>query len=378
MDWLESMARRCRQYMKDTSLANSMAVYMLFAVFAGIACTMLTKNLTAVWIQVMERNEEASDFVIAMLRTVYTGCPYLYGAAALVTASRRIVKHSIMPMLEETKTAVDYMVAGDLSYEIAYESENELGKLCKKTGELQKRLRQEKIKQWEAGEEQRKINMAFAHDMRTPLTVIKGYTEFLQKYVPLGKVSQESLLEKLEAIGYQEERLFAFSKTMTKLQQIEKWEMNCKRIRLSEVFDKLEELSAGMETEQKKICTVRKTNTNMLITADMEMILEAAGNVLGNAVRYAKERVEFWLKYEESRLFLYVRDDGTGFSERALREAAFAYFSEEKGGEKEAEEHFGIGLSISRLLCEKHGGELSVVNGTEGGGIVGLNFYVGE
>ena len=72
-------------------------------------------------------------------------------------------------------------------------------------------------------------------------------------------------------------------------------------------------------------------------------------------------------------LRIFVWDDGPGYSARALRDGTKAYFSEEKkkGG------RFGIGLTISRMLCEKHGGSLALTNSLAGGAIACASFTVG-
>lgn len=377
MDWLETWVEKGKQYIRNASLAKAATAYFFLAVAGCMACILFTRNLSEVWLKVMEQRDKPPEQWIFFVACIYYGCPYIYAAAAFFLAIRGYLKYKIAPPLKQMQTALNCMLAGDLGYEIAYRSSDELGMLCKKAEELRNSLRKEKERQWQAGEEQRKINAAFAHDIRTPLTIIKGYTEFLQKYVPQGKVSRESLLEKLEAIGYQEERLFAFSKTMTKLQQMEKWEVNCRRSDLEEIFDKLKETATGMETEEVGIYTYRAWQENVPVLVDLELILEAVENVLGNGLRYAKNRIELSMQYTENRLDIYIKDDGEGFTPRALREASMVYFSEEKDRE-EGQEHFGIGLSITKLLCEKHGGNCTVINGIEGGGIVTLSFYVGE
>lgn len=109
--------------------------------------------------------------------------------------------------------------------------------------------------------------------------------------------------------------------------------------------------------------------------ADPELILEAVGNVFQNACRYARKEIAVTVQYRKNRLTVYVRDDGDGFSERALREAAAVYFREGKEGEAQ-DGHFGIGLSITKMLCEKHGGELELFNSVEGGGVAAVSFLI--
>ena len=60
-------------------------------------------------------------------------------------------------------------------------------------------------------------------------------------------------------------------------------------------------------------------------------------------------------------LIFTVEDDGKGFSEKDLEKATTVFYSSDKEGQ-----HFGIGLSICRILCEKHGGLLDVSNNKKG------------
>lgn len=368
---------RFRQYMRDVSLVKAAAAYLFLAMLGSLACSLFIRNLSKVWMLVILEREGGPVSFYYGVAYIYYGAPFLIGIAAAVIAVRCYVEYKIKTAVNELQASLTHMLAGDLGYEIAYRSRDELGDLCRKIESLRRKMQEEKQNEWQTGEEQRKINAAFAHDMRTPLTVIKGYTEFLLKYVPQGKVSQESLLEKLEAIAYQEERLYAFSKTMTRLQQMEKREVCCAWLETESVQARLKEIAEGMRTDNLTIVVENREQQTHPVLVDLELVLEAVENAVSNALRYAKTQVKIYTECRNDFMEIYVRDDGEGFSARALREAARVYFSEEK--EKEAgQEHFGIGLTITKLLCEKHGGELTIVNGTEGGGIVGLSFYVGE
>ena len=75
---------------------------------------------------------------------------------------------------------------------------------------------------------------------------------------------------------------------------------------------------------------------------------------------------------EAEWLTIFVKDDGDGFSAKALKEAKKLYYSEDKG----MSNHFGMGLYISEKLCEKHGGNLTLVNGMDQGAIVAARFRV--
>ena len=119
---------------------------------------------------------------------------------------------------------------------------------------------------------------------------------------------------------------------------------------------------------------------------DLPMVLEVAENLVSNAARYARDRVTVCVSVAAAGcevpnvtgetagqagrcLVLLVEDDGPGFTSQALGRACDAFFSESKGAE-----HFGLGLSIARLLCKKHGGSLEIGNSPVGGGCVTAMF----
>lgn len=89
-----------------------------------------------------------------------------------------------------------------------------------------------------------------------------------------------------------------------------------------------------------------------------------------NALRYAKDQIIIHA-YSQNNLFIIsVQDDGIGFSEKDLKQATDIFYGKEKG-----HEHFGIGLSVCKLLCEKHGGFLQIENNKVSGACVTAAFY---
>ena len=118
---------------------------------------------------------------------------------------------------------------------------------------------------------------------------------------------------------------------------------------------------------------MQKEGEQEVLYADSRFLLEAVENLLANALRFCRNKVEIMLEREGTYLRIYVKDDGPGFSSEEIRMAVKPYYT----GDSEEGEHFGLGLCISRNLCEKHGGSLSLSNGLRGGAIVCGEFYCG-
>lgn len=401
MDWLEELAEKIKKKLSRADLRKSLIFYLAAAIFAMWALYLFTINICEGWIWVLKqryseleivkdhlhvnliagRGIEAEDLRISeLICLIYNNCIYVYMLLAFAAGLFLFYRTRLYPALASSKEALDYLLIGDYGHEFSYQSEDELGALCNEIEELRLKLIAEKKRQWENREDLRKINAAFAHDMRTPITVMKGYTEFLLKYIPQGKISQQQLLEKLELLLKQQDRLYEFSRTMTNIRNLEMREPESKRYRAEELEGQIEEAAGALAAQwEKELIFRRKTDeenpqygkkAERELLLDIGLVLEAVENLVGNALRYAKKQVRVELVYAKHRMTIYVRDDGPGFSPRALREASGAYYSEEKG------EHFGMGLFICRTICEKHGGELTLINSVEGGAIAAASFLI--
>ena len=96
---------------------------------------------------------------------------------------------------------------------------------------------------------------------------------------------------------------------------------------------------------------------------DENIVLEVYENIITNGLRYAKSIIEVNIDEDEKDLIIQVQDDGEGFSKEALRYGTVAFFSENKSNG----ENIGLGLNISKELCEKHMGKINLSNNIIGG-----------
>ena len=100
-------------------------------------------------------------------------------------------------------------------------------------------------------------------------------------------------------------------------------------------------------------------------------------NLLSNAGRYAQKQVWARAALEGGWLSLTVGDDGPGFPPAALKRAAEPYYRADTSlSNPEGELHFGLGLYLCRVLCQKHGGSLEIGNAPEGGARITARFSV--
>ena len=298
----------------------------------------------------------------------------------MILMLRAFYKNRLKKPLSILKNGVTEIKSQNLEFVLDYPSEDEMGDLCRSFEELRQYLIVQYEEMWKKIEEQKQLNAAFAHDLRTPLTVLKGYSEFLARYLPKGKVSQEKMQEILELMTGQLDRLTAFSKTMKAVRSLDKYPVQREERELMHLYRVIEGIVGALNLGKEVMLFLEKPSLDEGKTGflDENIILEVLDNVLSNAIRFANSGISITLETEtiEEELFLllYVEDDGSGFTPEELKQAVQPYYTEALEGE-----HFGIGLHICSMLCRVHGGTFSIANRMDGkGAIVSASFRISE
>lgn len=389
MDRIEKLIQKFNW--RQMTLKKSLAVYILTAltVVAFFACFLIAffENWKGIVRQVNDESDtlavmyEDSGYKvewnypspkaareIEILSFLEIAAVFLCGGAAVICVSHQYYKRKLEEPLKILKREMEFIGRDDLSFDCSYVSNDELGEVCDTLNRMRKQLVKNQENLWQLMEAQRNLNAAFAHDIRTPLTVMRGYTQMMLKFYPEGKLSEEKMIETLQMLERQTDRIEQFSLTMKEIHNMEEWKVDRKPFSVKELVQQIRDNLKGMPLEGIKVDLFCETE-DVQIICDKNLIQEVIDNMLTNALRYAKERIIISIVKEEEGLFLYVKDDGKGFSKEEIMKAARPYFST-------TEDHFGLGLTICQTLCKKHGGDLELMNSLEGGAIVSAYFMV--
>ncbi len=210
------------------------------------------------------------------------------------------------------------------------------------------------------------LRAAIAHDIRAPLSVLKGYHEMLEEYLPGTDIDMRQAMEMLSESGRQIERMDAFVEAMRKMSSLENRELAAGEIFARQLEEDIRTELVVLEKEYGKQCTLQAPDSGEVFSGDKEIILEVTENLLSNALRHGKQQISVMVKTGCFELSICVRDDGGGFREDAEK-ITEAFHSQNV---KDSLKHAGIGMYISRLYCEKHGGKLVLENDEQGGAVV--------
>lgn len=330
-----------------------------------------------------ERDDGIMPWVMSFL---VASAPVLaYGVLGWLTF-RHFYRVHIAGPLAELAGAADRIAGQDLDFAIRVVRGRELGRLSETLEHMRASLLEAQRELWRTAESRRRLNAAFAHDLRTPITVLKGTVEMAQMRLRRGDTLDGDALDALSA---QVARLERYATSMGGLSKLEDRPVEREALALDDLREELgrhvsevmavrggglglnlptvSEADGGPAT--KTCCAsepILKAATDScpaaLLAIDLPLVEEVLDNLLSNACVHASSIVTFDMMVDAGVLTLVVTDDGPGFTPEALHRGCDPFFSENKSAE-----HFGLGLNVSSVLCGLHGGKIALTNAETGG-----------
>jgi K+-sensing histidine kinase KdpD len=287
----------------------------------------------------------------------------IFSIVGSVVAVFFFYKNKLKTPLQELKDASQMIADNELDFHVSYENKDEMGTLCKEFEMMRSDLSDNNRKMWRMIDDEKALRNAIAHDIRSPLSILRGYQEMLLEFVSAESIKTEDVIDILQTGMYQIDRIEHFTENMRKMSHLEQRELQCSEIELSELAKKIEAEAAMLSKKESKLCKVERAQEQNIVKVDEELVMEVIDNLLENAVRYAQKSIALQIKKKDGFLIISVEDDGIGFVDTEEKVTEPFYHKNPQDDLK----HFGLGMYISRIFCEKHGGNLKIYNARQGG-----------
>ena len=299
---------------------------------------------------------EMCDFMVTYSVLIFS----IVGSVAAVFF---FYKNKLKTPLQELKDASQMIADNELDFHVSYENKDEMGTLCKEFEMMRSDLADNNRKMWRMIDDEKALRNAIAHDIRSPLSILRGYQEMLLEFVSAESIKTEDVIDILQTGMYQIDRIEHFTENMRKMSHLEQRELQCSEIELSELAKKIEAEAAMLSKKESKLCKVERVQEQNIVKVDEELVMEVTDNLLENAIRYAQKSIALQIKKKDGFLIISVEDDGIGFVDTEEKVTEPFYHKNPQDDLK----HFGLGMYISRIFCEKHGGNLKIYNARQGG-----------
>lgn len=296
----------------------------------------------------------------------------IFSVIASVAAIFLFYKTKLKTPIQELKDASQMIADNELDFHVSYKNNDEMGILCKEFEIMRSALADNDKKMWRMIDDEKALRNAIAHDIRSPLATLRGYQEMLIEFIPTEGIKTEDIMDILHTGLSQIDRIEHFTENMRKMSNLEQRELQCSTIKLSELAKKIEAEAVMLSKQANKSCKLKIAQEQAVIKVDEELVLEVTDNLLENAIRYAEKSIDVQIQKNNGFLIVSVEDDGIGFSDTGEKVTQPHYHKNPQDDLK----HFGLGMYISRVFCEKHGGNLKVYNVDQGGAHVEASFQI--
>lgn len=290
--------------------------------------------------------------------------PCLFFAVGACLCAWGFYSMKLKKPLDLLLNAAERISKNELDFTMEYESVDEMGTLVRAMDAMRAELAKSHREMWDMMEERRKLNASIAHDLRTPLTVMKGYTEYLTRNLPTGRVDEGKLMETVGNLSQAAERMESYVNQVRDLQALDAVPIERKPADLADVFGQQGTAYVSL-TEGQGIRFEMGEAPALTLLLDEKLLSRILDNIVSNALRFAKSKISMEAAWQDGLLTVTVNDDGPGFSEKALESAAKPFYKENSQND-----HYGLGLSICDTLCRKLGGTLTLKNNDGDGACV--------
>ena len=271
------------------------------------------------------------------------------------------IYRTMVAPLRQITDATQKVAEGELDFEISIpRGDDEIATLCRNFDEMRIRLKRSADKSVESESENRTLISNITHDLKTPVTSIKGYAEGILDGVADTPEKQEryvrTILNKANDMNRLINELTFYSGIDTN-----RIPYNFARINISDYFDDcVDEIGMDLDSQNIELNYMNYLDRGTQIIADPEQLKKVINNIIGNSVKYmdkSKGVISIRLKDQESSVVVEIEDNGKGIDVKDIP-YIFDRFYRSDASRNSARGGSGIGLSIVKKIVEDHGGRV--------------------
>lgn len=270
------------------------------------------------------------------------------------------IYRSILRPLNELRVGMNQIKEGDLDYMMEPATEDEIGQLCEDFEEMRIRMKEQIDSRLQYEEDIKELISNISHDLKTPLTAIKGYSEGLLDGVAFTPQKQEKYLKtiftKANDMSILVDELAFYAKI-----DCNTIPYSFKEINLREYFnDCIDELGLDLEVKNIEIGYENEIDPGVEVIADAEQLKRVINNIISNAAKYIdKKEGIIRIRIHDIGAFVQIEieDNGIGIPKADIP-FIFDRFYRADASRNSRKGGSGLGLAISKKIIEDHSGKI--------------------
>ena len=314
---------------------------------------------------VFSDGDEGSLFLVTRVNSVVSRSflIYLFSAIIFILVLTSIVLtqwvyKGFFEPINRLNVAMQQIAEGNFEYSLTSEDTNEIGELYRNYEDMRLRLKESTEEKIQNERQNRELVSNISHDLKTPITAIKGYVEGIMDGVADTPEKMDRYIKTIYTKANDMNRLI---NELTYYSGIDSNRIpyNFHRINLAEFFqDCVEDVGLDLESKNIELNYSNLVDPSTRIIADPEQLKKVIDNIVGNSIKYMdkpKGVINIRILDEVDSVRVEIEDNGKGISTKDLGKI-FERFYRTDASRNSSTGGSGIGLSIVKKIIEDHGG----------------------
>ncbi len=320
----------------------------------------------------LEGNYDDEDILADDLTDGSTGIvpefrSFLYDMAAIiiiilvVTAAILMlwIYAGISVPLNKLRNATHKIAEGNLNFTMEVTGDDEISDLCRDFEEMRKRLLESTEQKLEYDQESKELISNISHDLKTPLTAIKGYVEGIMDGVADTPEKMDRYIRTIYNKTNDMDRLINELNFYSKI-EANRIPYTFNKINVKNYFeDCVEEMGIELESKGFAFSYKNEVADDVEVIADAEQIKRVINNIVSNSVKYmnkSEPRIDIRVKDVGDFVQIEIEDNGRGIGTKELPNIFERFYRADAS--RHSAGGSGIGLSIVKKIIEDHGGKI--------------------
>ncbi|MDE5604203.1 MAG: cell wall metabolism sensor histidine kinase WalK [Eubacterium sp.] len=287
---------------------------------------------------------------------ILTGIVFLF-IIAIVVISFITTKTIVGPIRQITEGANE-IAKGNFEHEIEYKSTNELGRLAESFNEMRLRVKDSIEEQSIADQKQKEMIAGIAHDLRTPLTSVKGYLEGLRDGIADTPEKRKRYMDIIYSSTCDTEKMLDELLTISKL-ELGSVTLNFERIETADFIEYAKQIGEEIEKKDFDFELIDQTKGSVVLNLDTDSFSRVINNIISNSIKYRNKdirgRIEITIIEYKSTVLFEIKDNGMGVDRESLPRIFDTLYRADKA-RSDVRNGSGLGLAICKQIVELHGG----------------------
>lgn len=300
----------------------------------AVDTAIISENITGTY-EISPSNDEyqyselanQDKFIYLSATVAMIALPTLYLVLGTIFIVKIYYRLKLALPIEQLNIGIANLTNNNLDFQITYNSNDELGRLCSTLEVMRNELIENNQKVWELLDQRKALTASVSHDLRTPITVLKGYLDYLLKNLPEKRVSDDVLLTTLKSMAHSSARLERYVECIQDIQKIEDIEISKTMVVGKDFLEEINNDFMIIAKNNHKDLVLEAKIVSKQLYLDKQIIFKILENLLNNAFRFANNGVKLTIMETVGYLEFVIQDDGPGFSKKDLENATTLFYS---------------------------------------------------